>query len=488
MCAIYRHIRRKGMVTQMDENELIPTDTQAPVQHRDYENEIVGIIRSNLSPRAMKDGLLSYHENDVATSLDTLTPEERRKFYNLFDEVYLSEILEYSEHLNEYLSELSLKRRIKVIAELEPTTVQSYLRELPKADRNTIIELMDDDFKNEMLLFSSFDEDEIGSRMTTNYVSVSAKSTVRAAMKELIAKAATNDNISTIYAVDDDGTFVGAIDLKDLIIARESTNLSDVITSSYPYVYTYELIENCIERIKEYSEDSFPVLDSENKLRGVLISQDITELVERQLGEDYAKLAGLSSEEDLREPLKKSIGKRLPWLIVLLMLGLIVSSVVGIFEEVVAHISVIVSFQSLILGMAGNVGTQSLAVTIRVLMDEAIGAKEKLFLVGKEVRVGLVNGLILGALSFIFVGLYLFGIKSEELTFAFSVSACTALALLASVMLSSLLGTTIPIIFKRLKIDPAVASGPLITTANDLVAVISYYGLAWLLLINLLGL
>lgn len=154
--------------------------------------------------------------------------------------------------------------------------------------------------------------------------------------------------------------------------------------TSYPYVYASELIDDCLERLRDYSEESIPVLDSENKLLGVLNSQTLTDLVGDVLADDYAKLAGLSSEEDLGEPLKKSVGKRLPWLIVLLVLGLIVSSVVGLFERVVAQLAIIVSFQSLVLDMAGNIGTQSLVVTIRVLMDEQISRKQNLTLVARE--------------------------------------------------------------------------------------------------------
>ena len=282
--------------------------------------------------------------------------------------------------------------------------------------------------------------------------------------------------------------FVGAIDLKDLIIAREGTRLESITMSSYPYVYANEQIEDCIERMKEYSEDSIPVLDADNRLKGVLTSQDITQLVDDEMGEDYARLAGLSAEEDLKEPLKRSIGKRLPWLMVLLGLGLVVSSVVGMFEHVVAHLTLIVSFQSLILDMAGNVGTQSLAVTIRVLMDEQISGRQKLFLIGKEARVGLVNGLILGTLSVVCIGLYLVALKGQTVMMAFSVSLCTGIALVVSILLSSICGTAVPLAFKKMNVDPAVASGPLITTINDLVAVVSYYGLAWLLLIRVLHL
>ena len=139
-------------------------------------------------------------------------------------------------------------------------------------------------------LLSSFDEDEIGSKMTTNFISIRADISIRQAMKELIAQAAENDNISTIYVVDETETLVGAIDLKDLIIARENMSLEDIIITSYPYVYANEQIEDCIERIKDYSEDSIPVLDSDNKLKGVLTAQDITELVDDEMGDDYASL------------------------------------------------------------------------------------------------------------------------------------------------------------------------------------------------------
>ena len=161
---------------------------------------------------------------------------------------------------------------------------------------------------------------------------------------------------------------------------------------------------------------------------------------------------------------------------------------VGAFEGVVAHLTLIISFQSLILDMAGNVGTQSLAVTIRVLMDEQLSAREKALLVLKESRVGLANGLILGLMSFVFIGLYLLLLKSQPAALAFSVSMCTGAALILSILLSSITGTVVPLAFKKLNVDPAVASGPLITTLNDLVAVVTYYGLAWLLLINIMGL
>jgi magnesium transporter len=180
--------------------------------------------------------------------------------------------------------------------------------------------------------------------------------------------------------------------------------------------------------------------------------------------------------------------KRLPWLLVLLALGMVVSTVVGAFEKVVAQLTLIMAFQSLILDMAGNVGTQSLAVTIRVLTDEHLAFKQKAHLVVKEIRIGLCNGILIGLLSFVLVGLYIMLFKGRAALFSFAVSGCIGVSLVLAMIVSSAVGTLIPLFFKRINIDPAVASGPLITTINDLVAVVVYYGTSWLLLLNVLKL
>lgn len=472
----------------MNVKDNVQNEAVEMMQYPDYKAEIVEVLRSNLVPKIKQERILAYHEKDIADALKLLSLEERSRLYRILSADTLADILEYAENKTEYIGEISIQKRIDVLSQFEITEMAECLRQMDKEDRATVIELLGDELKHQIVMLNSFGEDEIGGRMTTNYIAVRSGIGVRQAMHSLIEQAADNDNISTIYVLDEGETLLGAIDLKDLIIARDGTLLDAIIMTSYPYVYATELIDDCLGRIKDYSEDSIPVLDSDNKLVGVLTSQDIMELVDDEMGEDYAKLAGLSAEEDLNESLKKSIRKRLPWLLVLLGLGMVVSSVVGVFEGVVAQLPLIIAFQSLILDMAGNVGTQSLAVTIRILMDENVNSKQKLFLVTKEARVGLANGLILGILSFVFIGLYLVVLKNQAATVAFAVSACTGIALLFAMILSSLSGTLIPLMFKKLKVDPAVASGPLITTINDLIAVVTYYGLAWILIINVLHL
>ena len=458
------------------------------VQHPDYENQIAALIRSNLSPHLLAEKISDYHEKDIAEAMELLKKEERLKLYRLLDNDTLAQVLEYADLWQDYLAELPLRRRAAILADLEAATAAEYLQSLDRDARTNLLDLLQDEDRQEILLLSSFDDDEIGSEMTTNFVTIRQGVSVREAMRELVEQAAENDNISTLYVVDEKGVYLGALNLKDLIIAREYTDLNDIVMTTYPYVYATEPKEECVERLRDYCEDSVPVLDAGNKLCGVLTAQIVTELVDDAMGDDYAKLAGLSAEEDLREPIGRSIKKRLPWLLILLGLGLLVSAVVGLFEEVMASLTLVVCFQSLILDMSGNVGTQSLAVTIRVLMDEQLTGKQKLLLIWKEAKVGLFNGLILGVLSFGAIGLYSMVFQGQPMLVAFSVSACTGLALVVSRLLSSISGTTIPLVFKALHIDPAVASGPLITTINDLVAVVTYYGLAWLLLLHVLHL
>ena len=456
-------------------------NTQDYQDYQDYRAEILGIMRNKLE---------DYHENDLADVFPDLSVAERRKLCRILNLDMLADIFEYIDEKQaaEYLDEMDVRKAAAILSRMETDAVVDVLRMIPKEKRALLLELMDDEARKDMAVIAAFDDEEIGSRMTTNYIEIRENLTVKQAMTELVSQAAKNDNISTIFMVTADHTFYGAMDLKDLITARQDTRLEDLIVTSYPYVYGHELIDDCIEKLKDYSENSIPILDNDNKLLGVITSQSIVDLVDDEMGEDYAMFAGLTAEEDLKEPLKESMKKRLPWLLVLLALGTVVSSVVGVFEQVVSQLTIIMCFQSLILDMAGNVGTQSLAVTIRVLMDESLTGKQKVELVFKEMRIAFSNGAILGILSFLVLGLYIALFKGKTWTFAYAVSGCIGLSLMVAMVISGAVGTLIPLFFKKINIDPAVASGPLITTINDLVAVVAYYGLCGILLIGVLHL
>lgn len=447
--------------------------------------EIVAVIRSGAEKKQLLQRLDDYHANDIAQSLSYLSQTERLSLYAVLGVEWVSEILAYVEDPEPYARELGAEKLAAIINEMDADDAVDLLQKLDEADKEKLRPYLDEHVRADLQLIASYDEDRIGSLITTNYICIPKTLDIRAAMHELIRQAGEHDNISTLYVMDESGKFSGAIDLKDLIIARQNDSLDALIIYSYPYLFADEKISDCIEKIKDYAEDSLPVLNQSRQIIGIITAQDVVEAVDDEMGEDYAKLAGLTAEEDLNETTGQSIKKRLPWLMILLVLGMLVSSVVGAFEGVVAILPIVICFQSMVLDMAGNVGTQSLAVTIRVLMDEELGAKEKRKLVAKESKAGMFNGLLLGALAVAFLGVYVRLFKGYAPAQAFLISFCVGVALLLSMIVSSLVGTLVPMFFKKIKVDPAVASGPLITTINDLVAVVIYYGLAWVLLIHL---
>lgn len=451
-----------------------------------FTEDIVSIIRSGLGREQLIEKLSDYHEKDIAQSFAFLTSEERKALYDTLGAEWISNIFSYIEEPQAYIEELGIDKLAEVINEMDSDDAVDLLEDIDESVKAKLRPILDEDVKADIRLIHSYDEDEIGSLITTNFVCISKDLSIRQAMRELVRQAGENDNISTIYVVDASDTFCGAIDLKDLIVAREHDELDDLISYSYPYLLDHEKIADSIEKIKDYAEDSLPVLNGKRELIGILTAQDVIEAVDDEMGEDYAKLAGLTAEEDLKETTLESMKKRMPWLIVLLFLGMSVSTVVGAFEGVVAALPIVICFQSLILDMAGNVGTQSLAVTIRVLMDEDLTGKDKLRLVVKEMKVGFSNGLLLGMLALLCLGVYIKVFKGYTIYQAFMVSGCVGISLLVAMIISSLVGTMVPLFFHKIKVDPAVASGPLITTVNDLVAVVTYYGLAWVLLIQCL--
>lgn len=457
------------------------------MEERIFYEEIVSIIRENISPLAMKEKLMQYHENDIALSLPELNEKERELLFSLLDNETLSSVIEYSdENRNKYLEEIGVKRRIKILEKIETDYASSYLSSIPHGERVMITEFLDENSKDELRMLSSFTDDEIGSVMSTNYIHLDYKMSIKEAMKSLQEQSEENDNIQTLFVTKEDDIYYGAIDLKDLIRARENNTLSSIITTSFPYVYGNDLIEEELNKLKEYREDSIPVLNKDGKLLGAITSQMVVRLIGESGEEDYAKFAQLGGSEDLKERVMDGIKKRLPWLLLLLLLSIVVSSLIGLYEEVISGLVILMAFQSLVLDMSGNSGTQSLSVTIRILNSKKLTKKENLKLVGKEIKTGLLNGTLLAFLAFIVETFYICFIKKNEIYFSLSVSLVIGISLLLSMTLSSFFGSLIPILLNKIHIDPAVASGPLITTLNDALGAIIYYSLSLLILIKIL--
>ncbi len=449
--------------------------------------EILDIVRSNLSNAEKKEKLSHYHDSDVADAFEFLSDEEKAKLTKILGAEEASDILTYVEDKDEFLDYMKEDQAADIIENMDADDAVDALQEMEDEDREKILNLIEDkEVKDDIKLILSFEDDEVGSLMTTNYVTILDTDDVKKAMKKVIEQASDNDNISVIFITDKDNKFVGALNLNDLIIARQGDDLMAKAITSYPALQAHAKIDDVINDIKDYNEKIIPVVDDNNLVIGALTANDVVELVTSELHEDMHRLAGLTSE-DKDESIWVSMKKRLPWLILLLFLGLVVSSVVSAFETVIAVISAAVLFQSVVFDMAGNAGTQSLAVTLTDINDDDDVSKKKILkMMYKETMVGIFNGLLLGILSFGVIFAFLCirheGVFSDKSNIfdamdCLKVSASVGTSLVISITLSNIVGLLLPILFKKIKVDPAVASGPMITTINDMVSACVYYTL-----------
>ena len=213
-----------------------------------FTDEIVSIIRSGLPDEEIIEKLHDYHDNDIARSLETLTKEERIHLYNILDPEWVSEIFTFIEEPEDYIEEIGIDKLAAVINEMDSDDAVDLLEEIDESVKEKLRPILHEDVKADIQLIHSYDEEEIGSLMTTNYICMKKTLNIRQAMREVIVQAGENDNISTLYVVDENNKFSGAIDLKDLIIARENDDLDDLISYSYPYLLDCEKISDCIEK------------------------------------------------------------------------------------------------------------------------------------------------------------------------------------------------------------------------------------------------
>ncbi|WP_019892614.1 magnesium transporter [Allobaculum stercoricanis] len=476
----------------MTEQQTPATNTLQQ-QRPDYENQILDLIQKTLSPKALREELEAFHANDIAIAFTKLDDASRDKLFKLLDTDRLAEIIPYLEmdEQVEYLNEINIKKSLSILSEMEPQDAGQILKRLSKTRRDVIFELLDADTRKMIKRINAYSDEEIGSQMSTDFIKIphyyDIKDTMRALRNQV--RETDTDNLSILYVVDENDLYYGAIRIQDLFAARaDSTELEDIIEVNFPIVYANETIDSLMEDLKDYAEDSIPVLNNDNQIEGIITKQNLLEVFAREMDEDYAKLAGLSAQEDLDETTFESIKKRTPWLLLLLVLSLLVSGVISLFESVVAKLTVALVFQSLILDMAGNVGTQSLAVSIRVLADPNVTKKQKLYLIGKEVKTGLTNGVIIGSGSAVVLGAFIHFFNGFAWDQSYAIATCISCAMVVAMVISSFTGTVIPIFFQMIKVDPAAASGPLITTLNDLIGATTYYSMVWFFLIQVMQL
>ena len=250
------------------------------ITRNDFTQEIAATIRGAKSGVGLSKLLKRYHERDVAKALSLLTAAARERVLRLMDVPALTAVFPYLDDAADCLAALPEARTAEVLSGMDTADVLDILQELPEGERQRLAAHLAPDVRADVRRLLAFREEEIGSRMSSNFVCIPDTLTIRGAMSELVRQAGEHDNISTLYVVDKNSAFAGAIDLKDLIIAREDDRLEDVIRRGYPYVLAHEKVADCVDRLAEYEEDSLPVLSESGGIVGVLTAQDLVELVD----------------------------------------------------------------------------------------------------------------------------------------------------------------------------------------------------------------
>ena len=453
------------------------------MQQKNYQQEILALIHSGLPQAELAEKLSDYHENDLADALAALTPDERQKLYAVLGVERVAEIFSYLDDAEPYLKELPSEKAAKVVSNMDSDDAVDVLDDLEEEDKDKIVKQLDQDSAEDVRMLLSYGEDEIGSSMTTNYICIRKDMTIRQAMSELVKQAGENDNISTLYVVDENDKFYGAIDLKDLIIARAEDSLEKLIARSYPYVTDHEKISDCIDRIVDYAERSLPVLNDAGRLVGIITFDDAMDVMEDETTEDMEKMAAmLPSEHPYMRSTPIEIWKnRIPWLMFLMHSATFTSIILTDFEIILAAQAGLVALIPMLMGTGGNSGAQASTAVIRSLSLGDTEPRDVLRVMWKEWRVSLICGLTLAVVNFVKM-LLVDGLLLQNANVTVAVAATVSLSIVFIVMFAKVVGSVLPIAAEKMGVDPAVMSNPLISTLTDAVSLLIYIYVAKLVL------
>lgn len=452
-----------------------------------FIREIIEIFHLD-DKQKMKEQIFDYHPYEVSEALLDLSASERTRIYKIFSAPEISEIISFldTEDILRFFDEMTPRYIVNIIQEFEIDDAVDIMQALPDLERAGYLKLMDAEHRNDIKELLKYKDDTAGSIMTTEYIEIHEKDTVEKAMKKLINQAVDAETINTLYVIDDKDFLQGTLSLREIILARKGQIIGNLMNKRIVSVKTSMDQEDVADIFKDYDFTSLPVVDNLNRMLGIITIDDIVDIIEEEAVEDYSRLAGISDADiDTEiETVWMSAKKRLPWLLVLSILGFLTSTIIAQFGDTLAAIPTIALFMPMILGMAGNTGTQSLAVTVRGLnngeFDDPASIRKHLI---RELGTGLLNGVL--------IGIILFGVTYAFLSIsndpnALKITEVVSLSILASLTFSTLMGAFIPIIINHFKIDPAIASGPFVTMLNDILALSVYFTLATILIVNTL--
>ncbi|MDN4606872.1 magnesium transporter [Sporosarcina highlanderae] len=437
----------------------------------DEEKLIEALERQDI--KTFREEYLILHPYDRAIFYEKVDVGLRKTMYFFLSPKELAEIFETSEidenEYKQFLQEMDTTYAADMISYMFVDNAVDVLKELDKSQIATYLTLMNKAAASEIKSLLHYEEYTAGSIMTTEYVSIPQNSTVRSAMTILKNEAPSAETIYYVFVVDEDNRLTGVVSLRDLIIADEDTLIQSIMNERVVSVLVSADQEDVARMTQDYNFLAVPVVDFQHHMLGIITVDDIIDVINEEASDDYSKLAAVSNMDSFDKNSLSAAKKRIPWLIILLILGMLTANLIDLFTDTISQVALLAAFIPLIAGTAGNSGTQALAVAVRGIATRDIEDESKFKLLLREAGTGLITGIVCA----IFVVGLIFIWKHE-----FIIALLVGAAILVSIFVATISGSFIPLFMHRMKIDPAVASGPFITTLNDVISIIIYLGLA----------
>ena len=439
-------------------------------------NEIINLVDNN-DEKKLRNKFDELHHADVDEILEELHFDQATYIIKLLDSEETSDILmelddDYREKI---LKNLSAKEIAEEVEELDTDDATDIIAELPEERQKKVISKIEDkDHKADIKELLKYDDDSAGGLMAKELIKVNENWPVTRCVKEMRLQASEVTRVHSVYVVDNNDMLLGRLSLKDLLVANPKSNIKSIYISKVDFVNVNDTAEHVASIMQKYDLGAIPVVDDKKKLLGRITIDDIVDLIKEEAEKDYQLAAGITQDVDVDDSIYKLSWARLPWLFLGLLGGIGAAAVMGGFEEVLLQYKILFYFTPLIAAMAGNVGVQSSAIIVQGLANNDIkdSINNRLF---KETLLSILNGIILAIFLFGFI----FFVLSEETNVALAIS----LSLVAVIIVAGIVGTFIPLFLNKKGIDPAIATGPFITTSNDIFGILIYFLIAKLILL-----
>jgi len=441
---------------------------------KEFLENIKGLI-STTDDKALLKLLSEEHPADIAEIIDELGLDDATYLFKLLDSELTAEaLMEIDEDDREkILKNLSAEEIADEIDELDTDDAADIISELPQERVTQVIsELEDDEHAKDIVDLLRYEEGTAGSLMAKELIKVKETWMVPTCVRKMRSQAQEVRRVHSIYVVDQENHLIGRLSLKDLLVASAKDKISNIYIPKVDAVHFNDKGEDVARLMQKYDLEAIPVVDDDNILLGRITIDDIVDLIKEEAEKDYQMAAGITEDIDADDSIFTKTKARLPWLILGLVGGLAAASIMGGFEDALTQFPELFFFTPLIAAMAGNVGVQSSAIIVQGLANDNIRGSmvNRMF---KEIGLSIVNGVILAALIFIF-GFFL--------NYSINISITLSISLIMVIILASLIGTFVPLILDKNGIDPAVATGPFITTSNDIFGIFIFFYIAKVIL------